>query len=191
MCPVIKYLEKWVSSVLCSLVEDGDGASGPWKSFLASWHHWFSSAGSIEVDSTTVWLSQPPGSSSPHRLRHIHHRENILESLWQLNLYLLKVNPRLKQTYSIRGLLNFLIKCNQGTLLSGCQVKAITGGEIPLKTKKHRVMTIIIYQHTLSLALESSFILMKSIKCWRCALQLTQSHKPRELVHYFRNALHW
>lgn len=28
---------------------------------------------------------------------------------------------------------------------------------------------------------EQVLILMESIKCWRCALQLTQSHKPESL----------
>lgn len=98
-----------------------------WKSFPISGHLQARRAGSLGVVPTTAWLSQPPACSSPHRLRHIHHRENILEAVWQPKLYLLKVNPRLQQKYSIRGLLNFLIKCNQGALLSRCQVKAMAG----------------------------------------------------------------
>lgn len=84
--------------------------------------------------------------------------------MWRLKLHLLKVNPRLQQKYSIRGLLNFLMKCHQGALLSGCQVKATTGKNSS-EDKKHGVQMVVIYQPTLSLDLESPFIFMKSIEC--------------------------
>lgn len=47
--------------------------------------------------------------------------------MWQQKLHLLKVNLRGQQKYSMKGLLNFPIKCDQGALLSGCQVKATIG----------------------------------------------------------------
>lgn len=126
MCLVFKYLKKWVSSIFCSLVAEGDWVSEPWKSFLVSWHHWFGRASFLGAFPMHV-TSPPPASLQTHRLRHIHPSKNILEAVRQLKLHLLKVTPSLQQKYSIRGLLNFLMKCHQGALLSGCQVKATTG----------------------------------------------------------------
>lgn len=79
------------------------------------------------------------------------------------------------------------MKCNQGALLSGCQVKATTEKNAS-EDKKAQCYS---YPHisTLSLALESSLIFMTNIKCWVCTLQLAQSYKLREHIQCFRNAL--
>lgn len=73
--------------------------------------------------------------------------------------------------------LNFLMKCNPELCCLNVRWKPRLG-KILLKTKKHHVRTVNIYQPALSLERESSFIFMKSIRCSVCVLQLPQSHKP-------------